>query len=152
MIDAAGLPGGALGAQGLYSSFYQTYNPLSGAESMTQDPTGPIAQALDRRTETTYAAMAAGEEAYNNAADRIETYETLLSELDKTTDLKASVDLQARIAAENGMAVNELTRLNAIQIQQKAAEDNEALTGYRRARKANHYDAEKAAQAFKDNP
>jgi type IV secretion system protein VirB5 len=149
MIDAAGLPNGALGTQSLYSQLYSTYQPIMGADSITGDPTGPLAKALDRRTETTYAAMAASEQAYNNAAGRTETYETLLTELDKTEDLKASIDLQARIAAENGMALNDLMRLHAIQIQQKASEDNETLTGFRRASIANRYDAEKASDAFK---
>lgn len=148
MIDAGSLPNGALGTQGLYGSLYQTYQPLTGAQFMTQDPTGAIAQAIDRKTGTTYAAMAASEEAYNNASKRIDTYETLMTELDKTPDLKASIDLQARIMAENGMVLNELMRLQAIQIQQKAADDNEALTDSKRASSANRFDAEKAAQAF----
>ena len=54
--------------------------------------------------------MAASEQAYNNIAARIQTYETLLNELNNTTDLKASVDLQARISAENGMILTELMR------------------------------------------
>ncbi|MCK4946478.1 MAG: type IV secretion system protein [Alphaproteobacteria bacterium] len=149
MIDASSLPNGALGTRSIYSSLHQTYNPLSGAQRMTQDPTGPIAKAFDRRTETTYVAMAASEQAYNNAIGRLQTYETLLGEINKTQDLKASIDLQARIAAENGMAINDLMRLHAIEIQQKAAEDNEILTNERRASSANRFDADKAAQAFK---
>lgn len=51
--------------------------------------------------------MAASEQAYNRISNRINTYENMLDELNNTTDLKASVDLQARIA-ENGMILNEL--------------------------------------------
>lgn len=148
MMEAANLPNGALGTQNLYGSLYKTYNPMTGAEFMTQDPAGPIAQAIDRKTRTTYGAMAASEQAYNNAVTRMETYETLLGALDQTEDLKASVDLQARISAENGMALNELMRLQAIQIQQKAADDNALLTDDRRAGAANRFDAAKAALAF----
>lgn len=149
MMNAGGLSEGALGTQGLYSSLYSTYQPVTGANAFTGDPTGFLALALDRKTETTYAAMAASEQAYNNAVARMETYETLLGELDKTEDLKASVDLQSRIAAENGIALNELMRLNAIQIQQNAATDNENLMGNRRANAANRYDADSTTAAFK---
>lgn len=148
IMEAANLSNSALGTQSLYGTLYKTYSPMTGAELITQDPTGPIAQAIDRRTRTAYGAMAASEQAYNNAADRLDTYETLLREIDKTEDLKASVDLQARIAAENGMSLNELMRLQAIQIQQKAADDNALLTDDRRASAANRFDAAKAALAF----
>lgn len=149
MMNAQGLGGAGLGTQNLYSSLTDTFKPLPGSEFLPDDPSGPIAQALDRRNNTTYAAMAASETAYNNISTRIEAYENMLEELNNTTDLKASVDLQARISAENGMILNELIRLQAMQIQQKAAEDNETLTTYRRASTANKYDAAKAANAFK---
>jgi len=148
MINASGLPDGALGTQSLYNDLYTTYGPVSGADFMATDPTGPIAQAVDRKTNTTFAAMAASEQAYNNIAGRIETYEALLNELNNTTDLKSSTDLQARISAENGMILNELVRLQAIQMQQQAAKDSEELTTYRHADSANKYDAAKAAEAF----
>jgi type IV secretion system protein VirB5 len=148
MIDAGNLPNGALGTQSLYSSLYKTYQPITGAQLMTQDPTGSIAQAFDRKTQTTYAAMAASEQAYNNAATRTETYDTLLGEIDKTPDLKASIDLQARISAENGMALNDIMRLHAIEIQQRAAQDSEGLTNVHRSSIANRFDQDLANQAF----
>ncbi|MFH1159242.1 MAG: type IV secretion system protein [Pseudomonadota bacterium] len=149
MMNAAGLSGSATETQSLYNSLTTTYNPIKGSAALTRDPTGPIAQALDRRTGTTYAAMAASEQAYNSASSRIATYETLLNKLNTTTDLKASIDLQSRISAENGMILNELMRLNAIGIQQKAAEDNEYLTSFHQASTANRFDATKAADAFR---
>lgn len=148
IMNAQGLGSAGAGTQSLYNSLTQTYKPLPGSEFLPDDPSGPAAQALDRRNNTTYAAMAASEQAYNNISGRIETYENMLEELNSTTDLKASVDLQSRIAAENGMILNELIRLQAMQMQQKAAEDNETLTTYRRAATANKYDATKAANAF----
>lgn len=140
---------GTSGAQGIYSDLYQAYEPVKGAVYIPADPDGPMARALDRRTDTTFAAMAASEQAYDNISRRIAIYESLLGELNSTADLKASIDLQARIAAENGMILTELMRLKTIQLQQKAAEDNETLTTYRHAGSANKYDAAKAAQAFK---
>lgn len=149
MMNAQGLGSAGIGTQSLYNSLTQTFKPLPGSEFLPNDPSGPAAQALDRRSSTTYAAMAASEQAYNNISARIDAYEHMLEELNSTTDLKASVDLQSRIAAENGMILNELIRLQAMQMQQKAAEDNETLTTYRRAASANKYDATKAANAFK---
>lgn len=148
IINAPSLPSGALGTQSIYHDLYTTYAPITGAEFMESDPSGVVAQSLDRRTGTTYAAMAASEQAYNNIGARIQIYEQLLNELNNSQDLKASVDLQARIAAENGMILSEVMRLNAIQMQQKAAQDNEILTDYRRSTTANQYDAERAKEAM----
>ncbi len=149
MMNAQGLGSSGLGTQSIYSNLTDAFQPLPGSEFLPDDPAGPISQALDRRNNTTYAAMAASEQAYNSISTRIDAYENMLEELNNTEDLKASVDLQARIAAENGMIMNELIRLQAIQMQQKAAADNEILTTYRRATTANKYDAVKASNAFK---
>ena len=72
----------------------------------------------------------------------------MLSELNNSDDLKTSVDLQARIAAENGIALNELMRLNAIRIQQDASIDNETLMNSRRASSFNVYDPALARAAM----
>lgn len=149
LITANDLPASAFGTQGIYTDLINTYDPVSGADTFSSDPTGPLSHARDRRTSTTYAAMAASEQAFDNINDHIQIYESLLSELNNTPDLKASVDLQARISAENGMLLSELMRLNAIQIQQKAALDNERLTNLRRAATANKYDPVKAGEAMK---
>ncbi len=148
MINAGGLSNSALGTQGIFNDLYTAYNPISGANFVGSDPTGPIASAVDRRTNTTFVAMAASEQAYNNITNRIGTYEGLLSELNNTTDLKASVDLQSRISVENGLIMNELMRMNAIAMQQRAAYDNEEITSYRRASDASRYDADDAATIF----
>jgi hypothetical protein len=78
----------------------------------------------------------------------MQTYESLLSELNNSDDLKASVDLNARIAAENGILMNEIMRLNAIQIQQNSSIDNTQLMENRRAATFNQYDPELARQAI----
>ena len=149
IINATGLPSGALGTQGIYNDLITAYDPVSAAVFVESDPSGPVALSVDRQTSTTYAAMAASEQAYNNINDRIQIYEQLLTELNNSQDLKASVDLQARIAAENGMILSELMRLDAIQMQQKASEDNSRLVNYRRANIANRYDPAKAAEAMR---
>jgi type IV secretion system protein VirB5 len=148
MGGATGLTSSATRTQNLYSGYYRTYVPISGAVAIASDPTGPLATALDRRTETTYASMAAAEQSYNATTPRVSTYEALLKQVDATTDLKASIDLQSRINAENGLAINELVRLNSLQVQQKASEDNQALTGIHRSVTANTFDPTAAQNAF----
>ncbi|MEM7621211.1 MAG: type IV secretion system protein [Pseudomonadota bacterium] len=148
IINSGNVPNGALGTQSIYNDLFSEYSPLSGADLMPSDPTSNVAKAIDRRTGTTYAAMSASEQAYNNIPVRMQTMDTLLNELNNSDDLKTSVDLQARIAAENGIALNELMRLNAIRIQQNASVENEALMNSRRASSFNVYDPTLARQAM----
>lgn len=148
IINSGNVPNGALGTQSIYNDLFNEYSPLSGADLMPSDPTSNVAKAIDRRTGTTYAAMSASEQAYNNIPVRMQTIDTLLNELNNSDDLKTSVDLQARIAAENGIALNELMRLNAIRIQQNASVENEALMNSRRASSFNVYDPALARQAM----
>ena len=148
IINSGNVPNGALGTQSIYNDLYNDFSPLSGADLMPSDPTSNVAKAIDRRTGTTYAALSASEQAFNNVPVRMQTYNTLLSELNNSDDLKTSVDLQARIAAENGVALNELMRLNAIRIQQDASIDNETLMNSRRASSFNVYDPALARAAM----
>ena len=147
MMNATSLPSGAYGTQNLYSELYSEYDPLTGAEALPDNPDGYMAKALDKKTGTTYAAMSASEQAYDNIASHMQTYETLLEELNNTQDLKSSIDLQARVSAENGFIMSEIMRLQTIQMQQTSANDNEQLMNYRRASAANQYDATKAKEA-----
>jgi len=148
IINSGNVPNGALGTKSIYNDLYNDFSPLSGAELIPSDPTSNVAKAIDRRTGTTYAALSASEQAYNNVPVRMQTYNTLLNELNNSDDLKSSVDLQARIAAENGIALNELMRLNAIRIQQDASIDNETLMNSRRASSFNVYDPALARAAM----
>ncbi len=147
IMNATNLPTGAYGTQNLYSELYSEYDPLTGTEAFPDNPDGYAAKALDNKTATTYASMAASQQAYDNISSHMQTYETLLEELNDTEDLKSSIDLQARISAENGFIMSEIMRLQTIQMQQTSANDNEQLMNYRRANIANQYDATKAKEA-----
>lgn len=70
---------------------------------------------------------------YNTSTKRIDTYESMLTELDNTADLKASMDLQSRINIENGIVLNELARTIAMQTQLLAAQNNQDLSNKREA-------------------
>lgn len=152
MINAGSLPNGAFGTKSIYSDIYNQYEPITGADTFTNDPTGFTAKALDRKTGTTMAAMAASEQVFNQTAQRNQIYQNLLGEVNSSPDMKNSVDIQARIAAENGMALNELMRQNAIIMQQRAAIDNSSLVDVKKAAGANKYDPVKAKEVMQLTP
>jgi len=149
MMSTSGLGATATQTQGIYSNLLSAYKPLAGADLMTSDPSGTISKAFDRRSNTTYAAMATAEQSYNSTETRISAYEDMLQELNNTTDLKSSIDLGSRISAENGLLMSDLLLMSTIQMQQKSAEDNQSLVSTARASAANKYDATKAATIFK---
>lgn len=51
---------------------------------------------------------------YDNAGNRFRRLSDLMNRIDSATDEKAISDLQARIAAENGLLTNELIKLQAM--------------------------------------
>ena len=75
IINSGNVPNGALGTQSIYNDLYNDFSPLSGADLMPSDPTSNVAKAIDRRTSTTYAALSASEQAYNNVPVRMQTYQ-----------------------------------------------------------------------------
>ena len=150
--NANGLGSAGLQTQGIYGDLLTNYNPISGAELFTNDPTGTLATAHDRYKDTTYAALAASESSYNNATKRLAGYEALLTELNTSPDLKSSVDLLARISVENGILMNELMKMQALQMQLNGAAQNKIITDTRRINTASTYDTTAATQAFQTTP
>jgi type IV secretion system protein VirB5 len=90
---------------------------------------GRTSRAYERSRTTTLANLAVSEKAYDDSARRVESYERLLVEIDRTADLKASTDLQSRIQAENGLTLNELVRLQALAMATAGNDDANALVG-----------------------
>lgn len=146
--NASGLGTAGLQTQGIYNDIVTTYQPATGASLIPSAPTSSLASAHDRYSNTTYAAMAASESAYNNATERMADYEAMLQKLNTTTDLKESVDLLARITAENGILLNELMRMQSLQMQLNSTQQGSNLTVIQRADKAYGYDPDVAAQTF----
>ncbi len=146
--NATNLGAAGLETQGIYNDILTTYQPATGADLIPSDPNGSLAGAYDRHSNTTYAAMAASETAYNNAADRLAGYEEMLQKLNTTTDLKESVDLLARITAENGILLNELMQMQSLQMQLNSTRQGSDLTTLQRANKAYNYDPAIAAETF----
>lgn len=129
--------GSQSGVQNAYTRLNNDFKPLTPAEYDPYGQNHPRSKAYERQVQSTFAALSASEGAYNNAAKRNENYETILEELNTTTDIKAAIDLQTRANIENGMVLNELTRLISLQMQQEAARTNQELADRRLTYDAN---------------
>ena len=131
-----GTEGGMLppGIAASYNQQQERYQPLTASQLNPDQPQRPEVQAYEQQVSATFAANAASEAAYNNAANNLQTYEGLLNELDgNTPDLKASVDLQTRANIQNGLLMNEILKQNALLMQLRAAENTQNMAATRQA-------------------
>lgn len=78
------------------------------------------AERYERDAAAMLTTMAASQSAYQVATDRNATLTAMLAELDNAPDLKASIDLQNRIAIEAAFIANEQVRLMALSVQNGA--------------------------------
>lgn len=134
MLEGKNFGGAQSEVGGAYARLNTEYDPLTSAEYGSNHPS---AKAYQKQVQTTFAALSASEGAYNNAAKRTDNYEAMLTELNSTTDIKAAIDLQTRANIENGMVLNELTKLISLQMQQEAARTNQELADRRLTYDAN---------------
>lgn len=102
------------------------YRMIDGAKFSTLNT--KHAGVVDRNNNAATVNMGISEVVYNKTADRRNTYEKFLQEIDKTPDLKASTDLNARIAAENGLLMNEIIRIMAADLNQSASSKMQELS------------------------
>jgi len=87
------------------------------------------ARAYERERRATLANLALSEKGYDDRGVKIRDYERLLSAIDEASDLKASADLANRIAAENGLLLNELLRMQSLEMSAASAARANALVG-----------------------
>jgi len=106
-------------ASGYIAQVTEIYQPTPASE-IWEDTTTPIAQRYQRGVDYTINTMAISESAYEVASMRNETLAALQVQLDTTTDLKSSVDLQSRILIEQSYIANEAIRLQALALQGQA--------------------------------
>ncbi len=115
-------------------------------------PAAPDAMAQERMRNTTLATLAIAEGSYDRTHRRLATLEDLIARIDQSSDLKASVDLQTRVTAEDGLGVAELTRLLAVLLQQQAARDTQHLVGQSTAQRMAVYDGFHAPDLSRRGP
>ena len=100
-------------AQGLMG-LLKVYSLHLESEGLSGEETKNINQGYRQRA-TTAAALAGGtaQQASKQSVRTVETIEEFIDQIDSTSDIKASSDLQNRILAENGLLINQLLSLKA---------------------------------------
>jgi len=104
------------------------------------DPTAPYALAWADDRNAQLAAATSAEVVYQNVDDREDLYEELMTELDTGEDLKMSVDILARLTAENGRLLMELIRLQSSTTQAAATSQLAQQTQAAKVRRMAEYE------------
>ena len=81
----------------------------------------PLSHAHDRSRQAVAAGAGTTRAVLAGSDRRVDTLEALLREIDATPTAKASADLLARIAVENGLMLNEVLRLLAVNLELQQA-------------------------------
>jgi len=129
--------------RGLYAAREDDLELSSMDQIGSRSEPGRTSRAYERTRRATLANLAVSEKAYDDAARRIVTYEALLRAIDQTQDLKASADLASRIDAENGLVLNELVRLQSLQMATQASAGANELVGRSNLSEFSSFDEEK---------
>lgn len=140
ILDAGGLPGSVADVQDIYQQQAETAAIVGAADYNRLSTEAPNAQAFERRRDTNYATLAIAEAAYDDSQQRMDNYETLMNEIEVTTNLKASADVNARIAAENGTSLAELIRLQSVGLQQHGAIEAQVLVDETNMKRQTRYE------------
>ena len=96
------------------------YGLLEDTAYAPTDPTAPYAQAWYDDRDAQLAAATSAEVVYQNVDQREDLYDNMMTELDTRDNLKESVDILARLTAENGRLLMELIRLQSAATQASA--------------------------------
>lgn len=107
------------GAQGAYGALARDINATVDrnavlTEAALQNLSVPEREALDARRRSTALTEALARSALANTSERFASIQQLINAIPTATDEKAILDLQARIAAEQGMLTNESTKLQVL--------------------------------------
>jgi hypothetical protein len=96
--------------------------PIQQSSVVNPNPQSLDAKYYSLQAQTALAARSASEYDYNNIQKQINNLQQLHDQVDKTTDLKAAVDLQNRLQYESSVIQIELLRLASLSNQQQAIE------------------------------
>lgn len=78
------------------------------------DVDGVVKEGFQRSLNSAASGQALNAKVYDSSQDRVQRLNDLANKVDTAQDLKAVSDLQARIAVENGMLMNELIKLQSM--------------------------------------
>jgi len=105
------------------------FQPLNGRDALGRAEDDPVTRSHDLVSGASFAGLAVAEEGFAGAGEAMERYDGYRTQLGATEDLKASVDLNARIAIENGMMLAALLQTLSAQGHLTAAIANQSLRG-----------------------
>ena len=114
-----GMDGSA--ASGAFTALLAADAPKEAAAIRPFDATGRFARAHRDATDKVYMALASADAVIAAQPAVAGAYDRLNAEIDNTEDVKAALDLNARIAVENGRAIARLTHLISTMIASDAA-------------------------------
>ena len=104
----------------LYGRLTDRFGLLADSVYRPRNPDAPYARAWRTDRDAQLAAATGAEVVYGHLDAREDLYSNMMNELDTREDLKASVDILARLTAENGRLLMDLTRLMSIATQASA--------------------------------
>lgn len=119
--------GNAARFQELLKSYHDKYPMLAQTQITPFNSNTLKAKTYTDNARTNLAGLSVSEYSYNSVQDRIKKLQGLLNQIEQTPNEKASVDLQARILAEIGFVQLELLRLQSVQTQLTATQ-NQGMT------------------------
>lgn len=105
------------------------FQPLSGLQALGRSDADPVTKSHDLVSGSSLAGLAVAEEGFAGAGEAMQRYDGYRQQIASTEDLKASIDLNTRIAVENGMMLATLLQTLSAQGQLDAAIVNERLRG-----------------------
>lgn len=105
------------------------FQPLSGLQALGRSVEDPATRSHDLVSGSSMAGLAIAEEGFAGAGEAMERYDGYREQISATDDLKASIDLNTRIAIENGMMLATLLQTLSAQGQLDAAIVNQRLRG-----------------------
>ena len=128
VLQQGGLPGSAADVQRASQAFAMTQGiTQTGAQVFPGNPGN--AQAYTASTGATAAAAGLSQAAYDQTQARMQRVQQYLSQINSTPDLKASIDLNARLLAEVNEALTQMIQLQAAQIQVQGSANAAQLRG-----------------------
>lgn len=139
ILTYGGSPASASDVRNIYNSMRIKYQIANRSVIDPLDADSPQAFGHEQTMMTTFSNAAIAEKAFNLTSKRRNNYETLLAQIETAPDAKASQDLANRIAIANGLAINDLNKLLATQMQLSAAQSNQALIERTNAAKLNKF-------------
>jgi len=128
ILQSGGNPGNAADVQRAAQSFAQAQG-INQSGTQVFPGSAANAQAYSASSNATAAAAGMGQTAYDQTQARMQRVEQYLAQINGTQDVKAAIDLNARLLAEVNEALTQLIQLQAAEMQVQGSSSAAALRG-----------------------